>query len=48
MNYDAIIGMIFGAFLTIVVEGLLMIYFTYKWEKDGIFDETSESDTEEI
>ena len=48
MNYDAIIGMLFGAFLTLVVEGMLMTYFTFKWKKDGIFDETSESYTKEI
>ena len=48
MNFDVAINMLCGAFLTLAVEGLVIVYWTFKGIKDGIFDETSESDTEKI
>ena len=48
MNYDMVLGMLFGAFAIVGIEGVIILFWTLKEIKDGIFNETSESNTKEI
>ena len=48
MNYDMILGMLFGAFSIVAIEGVIILFWTLMGIKDGIFDEASENYTEEI
>lgn len=48
MNWTFIVGMTCGALAVVAAEALMIIVWTFKGIKDGILDETSEVDSEEI
>ena len=48
MNFDILLGMVFGAFLVVAITGIVLMYLIYTEDRDVVFDETSEDDTEKI
>ena len=43
-----VLGMLFGAFAIVAIEGVIVLFWTFKGIKDGILNETSENYTEKI